>query len=598
MPPLYLSNPSILGMGAKEAWPELWDEISPMLGTVLESKKSIWQEERPFRISRNGKLEDTSWTFGYSPVKDTTGTAVGVLAVCTETTDALTAKKKLTESEQRFRTMAEGTSIMISVGDENGRRTYFNGAWSKFTGKKMEGFFGTEWSELIHPDDRPDVMADFEENRDRAEGWETECRLLDASGEYRWVSAHISPRFSPYGNFAGHVGSVIDIQDSKESEKEAMKFRFMADNASDPFILMSEDGSFEYVNPAALKKWGYSQDEANSLKVPDVDAIYDQKRFEALFALAQRTDVPVFDTVHRTKDGQRFPVEVKVSGFRFQGNPHMLGIARDISDRKKAKEDLRESELRFRELADQSPMWIWITNADVNVEYANRELLDYIGIGNISDFTGQVWQDIVHPDDIKIVSQGFGEAVENRKGFSVDYRVRRAATGIYEWFTVKGVPRFEGQRLTGFIGTGMNVHRQKTFLEQLKRAVELRTRELADTNVKLMKSNKELQSFAYISSHDLQEPLRKIQTFCSMLRDTEYGRISDKGREKFGRMASAANRLQTRINDLLAYSRLDMEERNFEIMELATIVEEVKAVIMEDIHAKNTKVYLEKSRTP
>ena len=236
----------------------------------------------------------------------------------------------------------------------------------------------------------------------------------------------------------------------------------------------------------------------------------------------------------------------------------VLAVCTETTAAVRAKERLMESEHRFRELADLAPMWIWITDADVNVEYANRELLRYIGIDNVSDFTGQVWEDIVHPDDIGTVYKGFGEAVEERRGFSLEYRVRRAETGIYEWFTVKGVPRFDGKHLAGFIGTGMNVHRQRTFSEQLRREVDMRTRELEDTNRELANSNKELQSFAYISSHDLQEPLRKIQTFCSILLAEEYGRLSEKGKTRFDRMQSAAKRMQVLINDLLAYSRLDI----------------------------------------
>ncbi len=273
----------------------------------------------------------------------------------------------------------------------------------------------------------------------------------------------------------------------------------------------------------------------------------------------------------------------------------VLTVCTETTDAVKANERLTESEQRFRELADQSPMWVWMTDAKVNVEYANRDLLDYIGIDSISDFTGQVWQDIVHPEDLKIVSDGFSKAAENRSGFSVDYRVRKAETGIYEWFTVKGVPRFEGEALAGFIGTGMNVHQQKTFSEQLRSEVEMRTRELAESNSQLEKSNKELQSFAYISSHDLQEPLRKIQTFCSILLSREYERLSENGKEKFERMQSAANRMQVLINDLLAYSRLNMEERKFEKIELDSILDEVKCDLAQEIDAKNATLNLKSS---
>ncbi len=270
----------------------------------------------------------------------------------------------------------------------------------------------------------------------------------------------------------------------------------------------------------------------------------------------------------------------------------VLVVCRETTEQVKTQEQLADSEQRFRELADQSPMWIWMTDVQINIKYANPELLEFIGIKKVSDFTGQVWKDNVHPEDIEIVNKGFGNAVEKSTDFSIDFRIRKASTGIYEWFTIKGVPRFERKTLTGFIGTGMNIHRQKTFSEQLRKEVQMRTKELVDINEELEIANKELQAFTYISSHDLQEPLRKIQTFSSLLLDNEFKRLSEKGKDQFERMASAAKRMQVLINDLLAYSRLEMEDRKFETMDLSQIFEKVKADLSDEIEQKDAIVEL------
>jgi len=102
--------------------------------------------------------------------------------------------------------------------------------------------------------------------------------------------------------------------------------------------------------------------------------------------------------------------------------------------------------------------------------------------------------------------------------------------------------------------------------------------------------NKELQSFAYVSSHDLQEPLRKIQTFASRLLDTEYGKLTETGKDQFKRMQNAAARMQVLIDDLLTYSRTNSTERKYEKTDLNKIVEQVKAELKEELQQKSATI--------
>jgi signal transduction histidine kinase len=135
--------------------------------------------------------------------------------------------------------------------------------------------------------------------------------------------------------------------------------------------------------------------------------------------------------------------------------------------------------------------------------------------------------------------------------------------------------------------------------EKEKRAAELvvANKELAFQNeekekraAELIIANKELESFTYISSHDLQEPLRQIQSFASRIIDVEKQNLSDKGKDYFERMNNAANRMQTLIADLLAYSRTTTAERTFENTDLNKIVEQVKTELKEIIDEKHATI--------
>ena len=128
---------------------------------------------------------------------------------------------------------------------------------------------------------------------------------------------------------------------------------------------------------------------------------------------------------------------------------------------------------------------------------------------------------------------------------------------------------------------------QKKFTDLLERKVEERTQELKENNDSLDKMNKELQAFAYISSHDLQEPLRKIQIFSSAIAEKEATNLTDSGKDYFERIQKAAGRMQTLINDLLAYSRASVDAKKFEFLDLSHVMVDVISDLKEEIENKN-----------
>ena len=263
----------------------------------------------------------------------------------------------------------------------------------------------------------------------------------------------------------------------------------------------------------------------------------------------------------------------------------LLGTLRDITDEKKIQQQLQEREQKFRLLADSMPQHVWTSDTEGMLDYFNQSVLNYSGL-TLEKILKDGWLQIVHPDDREENIRLWIDAITTGKDFLFEHRFRRY-DGVYRWQLSRAIPqKDENGKIQRWVGTSTDIQEQKIFATELEKKVSERTRELEQKNIDLDKMNKELQAFAYISSHDLQEPLRKIQTFASRIVEKEEHNLSDIGKDYFKRMKSAADRMQTLIQDLLVYSRTNTSERKFELIELKDLMEEIKRDIKEEIEQK------------
>jgi len=185
----------------------------------------------------------------------------------------------------------------------------------------------------------------------------------------------------------------------------------------------------------------------------------------------------------------------------------------------------------------------------------------------------------------KIPEKLLEEARSTGKATDENFRVRKDGTKFWGSVVITAL-HDDKNEIIGFV----KVTRDLTERKQAEELIQAKAAELETKNTELEKMNKELQSFAYISSHDLQEPLRKIQTFATRIIEKEKDKLSDNAKEQFTRMQNAANRMQTLIDDLLSYSRTSTFERIFEKTDLGTIIEEVKEDLKDDIKEKQASI--------
>jgi PAS domain S-box-containing protein len=282
----------------------------------------------------------------------------------------------------------------------------------------------------------------------------------------------------------------------------------------------------------------------------------------------------------------------------FNGNKfpvRMMGTIKDITDNKAANEAIRTSEEKFRLLADNIPQMIWTADPHGQLNYFSHSVLEFSGLLH-EQLVNSGW-DIIHDDDRKENIRRWAHSIHSGEPFHFEHRFKNK-DGEYRWQLSRAVPQKDGEgRIQMWVGTSTDIHRQKTFAQELESEVKKRTaelahaaRELRKSNDNLMRTNNELAKFAYVASHDLQEPLRKILTFSNIISESKDNIFSENGKHYFARMKVAALHMQQLIGDLLTYSRTNTPHKHFELTDMNELFAGVQAELNEVIVQKEAVI--------
>jgi PAS domain S-box-containing protein len=243
---------------------------------------------------------------------------------------------------------------------------------------------------------------------------------------------------------------------------------------------------------------------------------------------------------------------------------------------------MKESEANFRQLAEMTPGRVTAADALGNIYYYNQSWLDYTGL-SLEELVETGLDKFVHPDDAEELGRRRTHSIETGNYLEMEWRVKNK-NGEYIWHIGRSIPvKDSKEEILKWIGSATEIQQQKEHQEVLEKTVSERTYELRNKNEELLKMNTELESFAYVTSHDLQEPLRKIQTFAARILTEE---IPVKIRADFERIRGSALRMQTLIRDLLSFSRTSRSERILVKKDLNKIVQAVKNDLSETMDEK------------
>ncbi|MBT1711703.1 PAS domain S-box protein [Fulvivirgaceae bacterium PWU5] len=245
---------------------------------------------------------------------------------------------------------------------------------------------------------------------------------------------------------------------------------------------------------------------------------------------------------------------------------------------------LRESEASYRFLSDRLPLMIFSVNHLGTITFSNKWLQDFLGIP-LTQLDIASWQQVLHTDDQHRMASDLNQLLIQKKPLRAQYRLRQKSTDKYLWHMISILPAENDRDMTTqWIGFIVDIHAQKQVEQTLKDNTELK-----DTQQKLVyhqqqlelkiealnRSNYELEQFAHLASHDLQEPLRKLFFYADVLQQKYRDTIDASGVQVLNNMTQAAGRMKELIHDLLAYSELNQHEFEFGDVNLDTILEDL-----------------------
>jgi PAS domain S-box-containing protein len=431
------------------------------------------------------------------------------------------AEEALQESEQRFRAMADDAPFLLAVSGEQQDSLYFNKPWLEYTGQSLDEVIHFGWLRSLHPEDRDFAMQTYRAALLQHRPFELEYRLRRHDGVYRWMFSRVTPRFTASGEFKGYIGTSIDIHERKQVE-ETLRNSFAREQLIRRHLeMMNASLDINWILQTTVQEIGK-------------------------FLEADRCTIVLYAS---EAEGPRIKLLAQACG-----SPEIGPIsAEDVqliarSAQHLSPETLASGQERITAIADLGTYMQTVTQ--------------------------QQLEELQIPLEINTL-----------KAMAEKYRIRSL---LRVNISYRGIPygslslhhcnrRREWQKdeiellniLAHHLGSALYQAELYQKEQDVRKHLELYTQ-------KLETSNRELEEFAFVASHDLQAPLRKIIMFSSFLKELEGG-IPPTGQDYLTRITVCSQKMQDLITDLLNLSRVHRRQEPFRRIPLKQVLNHVQA---------------------
>ncbi|HDQ03065.1 MAG TPA: PAS domain S-box protein [Deltaproteobacteria bacterium] len=472
-------------------------------------------------------------------------------------------------AESVYRTFFENSGAATIIVEDNGIVSFANKQFENlYQAKKTEIEGKIKWTNFVHEDDL-DFMKHYHILRridSSAVPDHYEFRMINKSNQLRYIVNYES--LVP--NTKKSIASLVDITERKIAEnslnESEAKYRALFESASDAIILMDRERMID-CNQKTLEIFGCTREKLLASKTekfwPEFqpDGRHTSDYLTEYFQSALNGETPTFELKRLRYDGSEFEAEMTYTIVTLSGKRYLQVIIRDISERKKTEKALIEEEEKYRTLFESAIDTIIIIDNETIAD-CNLAALNMFRITREQLIGQKTWKFMpeLQPDGLKSRETAKEKTRQAIKGETLflEWRFIRYDSSAFDAELTFNTIILKGQKYF------QAIIRDITERKQAARQMKILTEELK-------RSNTDLAQFAYVASHDLQEPLRMITSFVQLLQRRYHGKLDKEADEFISFAVEGASHMQKLINDLLKYSRVgthgkSMEPTNFNIV--------------------------------
>jgi signal transduction histidine kinase len=599
----------VIGKTLEDALPELKGQpFLDLLQDVYKTGKTFEAKASPAHLEVNGVLDTFYFDYSYVAIRNSSGEIYGILNMATDVTSQVLALQHLHENKSQLDFTIEATQLGI---------WNLNPLTNTFTGNnRLKEWFGLSTEEEISLKAATDVIAD--KDRSAVENGILNALQPNSGGKYDVEYTIIHPvtkketivhakgkaLFTEDGRAYQFSGTLQDVTEDATLKKQLaldlIEQKIARDKLEESELFSS---SVIYHSPVAKivyigKEMRIKIANENMLDLIGRNNSILGKTFDEVLPELKNTPIPLrMQTTFRTGATYVQPEE-KISLVRF-GEEHVgyynytykalrsisgdiYGIivtATEITDQVTARQQIEVKEKELRELITAAPIGICVVSGrPLWAEEVNDRFLLISGKTREQFNCAPYWE--VLSEIAFLFEETLNSVFETGKKFtSEEHEMVLLRVGVEEkvFVTFEYIPVLNSDNIvTKVIILTIEVTHQVETRKKIEQAVIERTKELAELNHSLIRSNNELEQFAHIASHDLQEPIRKISLFTQML-EQNIPEMNDKAKKYFDKINTATERMTKLIRDVLAFSQVTQSTEAFVHVDLAQTVQHIRS---------------------